>query len=525
MRVRFLDKLPAKLPVLAVCRSDEAGLLPAARRVNQLLKGALARAGQRHHPADEEGPTVVELTAPRGIKSRRVLLLDLGRRRRLDGERAEAAGAALAKAAGQAGEGEVVLVLDHPVQAAIEAAELAARLALGARLAAYRFDRYRTKSRPEDPAGKLETLLIVTPAAAAAQALWRKLGPAAAGVELARDLANEPSNVITPDGFIERTRLALGPLGVEIAVMDDKKLAKIGMNAMLAVGSGSENKPRLLLLRWQGAPGRPYAFVGKGVTFDTGGISIKKAAGMEEMKADMAGAAAVVGLMRALAGRRAKIPAIGVAALVENMPSGTAYRPGDVIKTFSGKTLEIVDTDAEGRVVLSDALAFTVQKFRPRAVVDLATLTYAVLAALGQAFSGIFSNDDKLAERLIAAGQATGDRLWRLPLDAEYERNLKSQIADLRQCAPDHAFADAAHGAQLLQYFVDGTPWAHLDIAGRMFGKHDEENNWPSSPGFGVRLLDRFLAAREEAAGEEAAASAGGKPVAAQKPRPKRATG
>ena len=186
-----------------------------------------------------------------------------------------------------------------------------------------------------------------------------------------------------------------------------------------------------------------------------------------------------------------------MAALVENMPSGTAYRPGDVVKTFSGKTLEIVDTDAEGRVVLSDALAFTVQKFRPRAMVDLATLTYAVLAALGQAYSGIFSNDDKLAERLLAAGQATGDRLWRLPLDPEYERNLKSQIADLRQCAPDDAFADASHGAQLLQNFVDGTPWAHLDIAGRMFGKRDDDGNWPGSPGFGVRLLDAYLAERE----------------------------
>jgi leucyl aminopeptidase len=517
MRIRFLDKLPAKLPVLAVCRSDEAGLLPAARRANQLLKGALVRAGQRPHPADDELPQVIELTAPKGVRSRRVLLLDLGRRRKLDGAHAEEVGAALAKAMATAGESEVVLVLDHPEQAAIEAPELAARLALGARLAAYRFDSYRTKPRPEDPAGKLETLLVVTPAAAAAQALWRKLGPVAAGVELARDLSNEPSNVITPDGFIERTRKELAPLGVEIAVIDEKKLAKLGMNAMLAVGSGSANKPRLLLLRWRGAPGRPFAFVGKGVTFDTGGISIKKAAGMEEMKADMAGAAAVVGLMRALAGRRAKIPAIGVAALVENMPSGTAYRPGDVIKTYSGRTLEIVDTDAEGRVILSDALAFTVQKFRPRAIVDLATLTYAVLAALGQAFSGIFSNDDKLAERLIAAGQATGDRLWRLPLDAEYDRNLKSQIADLRQCASDDSFADAAHGAQLLQNFVDGTPWAHLDIAGRMFGKRDEGHSYPSSPGFGVRLLDRFLAAREQEAGFEGAAKS-----AAQK-RPSRA--
>jgi leucyl aminopeptidase len=497
-QIRFLDRLPAKLPVLAVCRCDEAGLLPAARRADQLLKGALTRAAQRIHAAgDDEAPRLVELTAPAGFKARRVLLLDLGPRRKLDGARAEAVGAALAKALAAAGESMAVLVLDLPERAPIGAAELAARLALGARLAAYRFHRYRTRPRPDDPAAKLELLAIVTPAAAEARALWRGLGPVAAGVELARDLANEPANVINPESFVERARAALAPLGVGIGVLDEKKLAKLGMNAMLAVGSGSANKPRLLLLRWRGGAGRPYAFVGKGVTFDTGGISIKKAAGMEEMKADMSGAAAVVGLMRALAGRRAKVNAIGVAALVENMPSGTSYRPGDVIKTFSGRTLEIVDTDAEGRVVLSDALAFTVRKFRPRAVIDLATLTYSVMSALGHAYAGLFANDEILAERLLAAGRATGERLWRLPLDPDYDRNLKSAIADLRQCAPDEEAADAAHGAALLQHFVDGTPWAHLDIAGRMFGRKDEEGRSPGAVGFGVRLLDRFLAARE----------------------------
>jgi leucyl aminopeptidase len=262
------------------------------------------------------------------------------------------------------------------------------------------------------------------------------------------------------------------------------------MNALIAVGQGSANRPRLVTLRWNGAKGQPVAFVGKGVTFDSGGISIKKAQGMELMKTDMSGAAAVVGLFRVLAARKAPIHAVGVVPLVENMPSGGAYRPGDVVRSFAGKTVEVVDTDAEGRMILIDALAYAVATYKPRAVVDLATLTYSVVAALGEVYAGLYSNDDALAERLLAASRLAGEKLWRLPLDADYLTNLKSPIADLRQCAPDEVFADAAHAAVFLGEFVGGTPWAHLDIAGKMAAKDPVTETAAGAPGYGVRLLD-----------------------------------
>ena len=274
------------------------------------------------------------------------------------------------------------------------------------------------------------------------------------------------------------------------------------MGALLAVGGGSVRRPRLLILRWKGPGAKakrgPLAFVGKGVCFDTGGISIKKADGMEEMGTDMAGAAAVVGTMQALALRQAPVEAVGVAALVENMPSDTSYRPGDIVKSMAGDTIEIINTDAEGRLILLDALYYTTRRFKPRAIIDLATLTYAVGAALGRLQAGLFCNDEVLARRLIAAGAATGERLWRLPLDEGYDKNLESNVADIRQIAPDNELADAGHGAQLLQRFVGKTPWAHLDIAYTgMLALKEGPTQPKGATGFGVRLLDRLAESYE----------------------------
>jgi leucyl aminopeptidase len=307
--------------------------------------------------------------------------------------------------------------------------------------------------------------------------------------------------VLYPESFVERAK-ALRSLGVEVEALDVKRMRKLGMGALLAVGQGSAHEPRLLVLRW---PGRkragkavaPFAFVGKGVTFDTGGIDIKPAKGMEEMKGDMAGGAVVVGLMAALAARKSPLPAVGVVPLVENMPSGHAYRPADIVRTMEGKTIEVIDTDAEGRMILVDALHYTVDRFRPRAVIDLATLTGSVIRALGHVYAGIFGNDDALAARLIAAGMVTGERLWRMPLDPAYDEHLKSDIADIRQCAPDEDSADCVHAAQLLQRFVGDTPWAHLDIAGMEFLKKAGPTHPPGPSGFGVRLLDHFVAGHE----------------------------
>jgi leucyl aminopeptidase len=329
-----------------------------------------------------------------------------------------------------------------------------------------------------------------------ARIAWRPLAAIAEGVEFARELVNEPGNRLYPASFAAGIRRRLAPLGVSVEILAPPALRRRGMGALLAVGSGSANTPRLVVLRWpgrgRGKAGQPVALVGKGVTFDTGGISIKPAAKMEEMKGDMAGAAAVAGTMLALARQKATTAAVGVLPLVENMPSGVAYRPGDVLTSHSGRTIEVVDTDAEGRLILADALSYAVARFKPRAVVDLATLTYSVIAALGHLYAGIFSNNDMLATRLIGAGDATGERLWRLPLHTDYDEHLNSDIADLRQCAPDEESADAVHAAQFLQNFVGTTPWAHLDIAGVEFLRGEGRHG---GSGFAVRLLTQWLTA------------------------------
>jgi leucyl aminopeptidase len=315
---------------------------------------------------------------------------------------------------------------------------------------------------------------------------------------LARDLVNEPPNVLYPEEFARRAE-ALTKLGVEVEVLDARKLEKIGMRALLGVGQGSRKESRVVIMRWNGAkPGskaakaKPLAFVGKGVCFDTGGISIKPAAGMEDMKGDMAGAACVVGLMHALAGRKAKVNAIGAIGLVENMPDGNAQRPGDIVTSLSGQTIEIINTDAEGRLVLSDVLWYVQDRFKPAFMIDLATLTGAIIVALGNENAGLFSNDDALAEKLAVAGKATGETVWRLPLSAGYDKIIDSKFADVKNSGGRHGGSITA--AQFLQRFVNSTPWVHLDIAGTGMGSPSTETNRSWGSGWGVRLLDRLVA-------------------------------
>ena len=300
----------------------------------------------------------------------------------------------------------------------------------------------------------------------------------ASGVNIARDLVNEPPNVLYPQEFAKRAA-ALRKLGVEVEILGARQLEKIGMRALLGVGQGSRKESQVVIMRWRGGKnrnGQPVAFIGKGVTFDTGGISIKPAGGMEDMKGDMGGAACVVGLMHTLASRKAKVNAIGVIGLVENMPDGNAQRPGDIVKSLSGQTIEIINTDAEGRLVLADVLWYTQDRFKPAFMVNLATLTGACIVALGKEHAGLFSNDDTLAERLFAAGQASGDKVWRMPLTAEYDKMIDSKFADVKNAGARDAGAITA--AQFLQRFVNKTPWAHLDIAGPCDGvaaKRDPE--------------------------------------------------
>src|SRR5271154_4011463 len=310
-------------------------------------------------------------------------------------------------------------------------ASAAAEFALGLRLRAYRFEKYKTKKSDSDSNGNGEeplSVVVCVDDPGAARAAHGVREAAAEGVELARDLVNEPPNVLFPESFAERAA-GLKAVGVEVEVLDDKAMAKLGMGALLGVGQGSKRESRLVIMRWRGAKARkakPLAFVGKGVTFDSGGISIKPGAGMEDMKGDMGGAACVVGLMHALASRKAKVDAVGVVGLVENMPDGGAIRPGDILKSMSGRTIEIINTDAEGRLVLADALWYVQDRIKPQFMVDLATLTGAIMVALGQEHAGLFSNDDELAARLAIAGAATGEAVWRMPLSPAYDKLIDS---------------------------------------------------------------------------------------------------
>jgi leucyl aminopeptidase len=371
----------------------------------------------------------------------------------------------------------------------------AADFALGLRLRGYRFDKYKTRKKDsEDNGAETPDFVIGSSHAAAARVAAQERFAVAEGVELARNLVNEPPNVLFPIEFADRAK-ALEKLGVAVETLDEKAMGKLGMNALLAVGRGSARESRLVAMRWNGARSKrtkPIAVVGKGVCFDSGGISIKPSAGMEDMKGDMGGAACVVGLMHALAARKAKVNVVGIVGLVENMPDGDAIRPGDIITSMSGQTIEIVNTDAEGRLVLADALWYTLETFSPRAIIDLATLTGAIIVALGAEVAGLFSNNDELAQRLAAAGEATGEKVWRMPLGAAYDKMIDSRFADMKNTGGRHGGSITA--AQFIQRFVRETPWAHIDVAGTAMGSAPSDINQSWGSGWGVRLLNRLMA-------------------------------
>ncbi len=367
-----------------------------------------------------------------------------------------------------------------------------ADLALGAQLRAYRFDLYKTKRKDEDQRPSKAEVNFACSSPAAAEKAWARTGAIGDGVVLARDLVNEPANILYPGEFARRAA-ALTKLGIAVEVLDVAAMKKLGMGALLGVGQGSVHESKVVIMRWNGGKRGtdPVAFVGKGVCFDSGGISIKPAAGMEDMKGDMAGAACVVGLMRALAVRKAKVNAVGAIGLVENMVDGKAQRPGDIVKTMSGQTIEIINTDAEGRLVLADVLHYVNKRFKPKFMINLATLTGAIIVALGQEYAGMFSNDDKLAERLTKAGDATGERVWRMPLGPEYDKMIDSKFADMKNTGG--RWAGSITAAQLLQRFVNKTPWAHLDIAGTAMGSPQTDINKSWASGWGVRILERLV--------------------------------
>ncbi|MDP3896908.1 MAG: leucyl aminopeptidase, partial [Mesorhizobium sp.] len=385
---------------------------------------------------------------------------------------------------------KVTIHVDAPGLAATGAD--VAELALGMLLRAYRFDRHKTKKDEAEETPRRAKVTVVTAAAAAAKKAFADAEAVADVVVLARDLVNEPANILCPVEFAEKAS-ELGRLGVKVEILAEKDMKKLGMGALLGVAQGSPRGARIVVMQWNGgkAKDKPIAFVGKGVTFDTGGNSMKPAAGMEDMKGDMGGAAAVTGLMHALAARKARANVVGIIGLVENAVDGHAQRPGDIVTSMSGQTIEVLNTDAEGRLVLCDALWYCNRRFEPSFMVNLATLTGAIMVSLGQYHAGLFSNNDELAGRLTAAGLATTEKVWRMPLGAEYDKLIDSKNADMKNIGG--RFGGAITAAQFLQRFVGTTPWAHLDIAGTAMGSPATEISQSWASGFGVRLLERLV--------------------------------
>ncbi len=484
--------------VVAVMATEGGELLDAAKALDAASGGRIAKAVKATRFTGGAGQ-VVDVLAPDGVDFSRVLVIGVGKADAADGMAVERWAAHAVKRVITSGAEKLVLQPD--ALPGVSKAEAGAHAAMGARLAGYRFDTYRTKLKP-DQQPTLTAVDVMMDGPAAARARAEKDAAVAEGVFFARDLVSEPPNVLYPESFAERLR-DLETLGVEVDVLEPATMEKLGMGALLGVAQGSARPARLVAMSWKGATSKkakPVALVGKGVTFDTGGISLKPGAGMDEMKGDMGGAAAVAGAMKAIASRKAKANVVGIVALVENMPGDNAQRPGDIVHTMSGQTIEVLNTDAEGRLILADAVWYAQDKYEPSAVIDLATLTGAVIVALGHEMAGMFANDEDLAQAIVAAGQAEGEPVWRLPLSAGYDKLIDSPNADMKNIA-GKPMAGSIVGAQFIKRFVkDGVHWAHIDIAGTAWKPAPYED--PLSPawatGYGVRLLNRLIANRYE---------------------------
>jgi leucyl aminopeptidase len=459
-----------------------------AKEADAATHGALSRAATLGSFAGRAGE-VVAVAAPAASKAAQFILVGVGAKRDSDD-------LAIEQAAGQAYRTAEALKTKTLVLHCEGLSPVsAAHAALAARLGSYRFERHFTveSRRPRRPA--IESLTVIVKEAALAAEAYADLAHVADGIEFARDLVWEPPNILYPEEFARRAK-ELETRGLIVDVLGEAEMAALGMGALLCVGQGSPRESQLIVIQWKGGgkDEAPLAFVGKGVCFDSGGVTLKAGKGMEKMKYDMAGAAAIAGLMCALAGRRAKVNAVGVLGVVENMPDGVAVRPSDVVTSMSGQTIEIISTDAEGRLVLADAVWYAQDRFDPLAVVDLATLTGAVQVALGREYAGLYSNDDALGDALVAASNAENERLWRMPLPPRHEKQIESTVADMKNHDDTDVGGGSITGAQFVQRFVNGRPWAHLDISARAWRESSTDTTVPDgATGYGVRLLHRFV--------------------------------
>jgi leucyl aminopeptidase len=488
VKVGFVPLSAAPRGILVVFCDDALKLGQAARKALGKAADLVKRAAATNQFKGKSGSTL-DILEPEGIKVQRLIVIGAGKASELKEKDFLKFGGALA---GKLNSGsEAVTIVAELPEGAMQPNQ-AAFVASGIKLRAYRFDRYKTKKKDGEERGLRAEVSLAVEDVAAAKKAFAPDADVVDGVILARELVNEPPNVLYPEEFARRAG-QLKKLGVDVEILDVKAMTRLGMGALLGVAQGSARPGRTVIMRWNGGKkgDAPVAFVGKGVCFDTGGISIKGAASMEDMKGDMGGAACVVGLMHALAARKAKVNAVGAIGLVENMPDGNAQRPGDIVTSMSGQTIEIINTDAEGRLVLADVLWYVAKKFKPKFMVDLATLTGAIMVALGTEHAGLFSNNDELAERLIKVGLETGEKVWRMPLSPDYDKLIDSQFADMKNTGG--RYGGSVTAAQFLQRFVDNTPWAHLDIAGTAMGAPKTEINQSWGSGFGVRLLERLV--------------------------------
>ena len=483
MDIKFAGN-PTNKGVVALFVEKGNKLTAAAKEMDSKLSGLITRALENSKFKGEVRQTLM-IPAPESCQHSHILLLGIGDAKKVAEKDFNAIGGTCYVATSKLPISNVDILAND-----IESKDVVS-VAMGGLLRSWSFDKYHTKKKEEDKP-TIKTLTLVTSKHADCQSAFGHSEAVADGVFLTRELGSEPANILYPESFAEKVK-ELSKLGIKVEVLGEAEMKKLGMGALLGVGQGSVRESQLAVMQWNGGPKdeKPVAFVGKGVTFDTGGISIKPAANMEEMKTDMSGAAAVTGLMKSLATRKAKVNAVGVIGIVENMPSGSAQRPGDVVTTMSGQTIEVLNTDAEGRLVLADALWYTQDRFKPKFIVDLATLTGAIIVSLAHEYAGIFADNEELAKRLIECGGEVNEKLWRMPLDDAYDKDINSDIADMKNLGTKGAGSCTA--AHLLKRHTNNVPWAHLDIAGTAWSKCDMDTCAKGSTGFGVRLLDRLV--------------------------------
>ncbi|MBH66881.1 MAG: leucyl aminopeptidase [Rhodospirillaceae bacterium] len=491
MQIGFAKCVFPKRGALVLGVLENRRMLPKTRMINKESGGLLETAmkGSNFTGKSHEILTVYSLSG-------RIVLYGLGTGDEINKLWCETAGGRILSNLNKSGEtGATVIFEEHP-KAQGDIHERAAHFAYGALLNSYKFDKYKTKNKASD-SSTLKKLTIAVDAHSVARKHFSELQAVADGVFFARDLVSEPPNILFPDSFSKKLQ-SLRTVGLKVEVLGEKEMSKLGMGALLGVGQGSSRESKLVIMRWTGGRRgeKPLGFIGKGVCFDTGGISLKPASGMEDMKWDMGGAAVVSGLMKALAVRKAGVNVVGIVGLVENMPDGNAQRPGDIVKSMSGQTIEIINTDAEGRLVLADALWYMNKRFKPKFMIDLATLTGAMMVALGQINCGYFSNDDTLAEQMEKAAKAVGEGLWRMPLGAEYNKMMDSDVADMKNAGP--RFGGSVTAACFLERFVESCPWSHLDIAGMAWSAKDAPTVPKGGTGWGVRTLNELVKSNYE---------------------------